>query len=152
MPQCGKSTEKRALGPRKSCQNRQDTAFRVASRKNSEGYKGKSLAKALEFPDGKWRRQTPLSERADGERRESDSFITCVFGIVLRSADSTTRPRYFLRVSEFFSDSDKILVGEALRAPRAGKTGQCGVRPRGGNILVPLGSENSVSVFPFFGT
>ena len=48
------------------------------------------------------------------------SFITCVFGIVLRSADysrcTETRPRYFLRVSEFFSDSDKILLAVAEAA------------------------------------
>ena len=51
---------------------------------------------------------------------KSGSFITCVFGIVLRSADysrcTETRPRYFLRVSEFFSDSDKILLAVAEAA------------------------------------
>ena len=135
-------------------QNRQDTTTveREHREKNSKGYKGKSLAKAWNFQaefGGAERRWTGKSGRRE---RESlcwctvvDSFITCVFGIVLRSADysrcTETRPRYFLRVSEFFSDSDKILAalsrahrGSGSRA-RAGKTGQCGVRPRGGNIL-----------------
>lgn len=61
---------------------------------------------------------------------ERDSFITCVFGIVLRSADSSTTTEASLllaRVGIFF-----LLLWQNSRA---GKTGQCGVRPRRGNIL-----------------
>ena len=69
---------------------------------------------------------------------KSGSFITCVFGIVLRSADSTHTLLHYeakasllhARVGIFFSD--KILVNS-----RRGKTtGQCGVRHGGDNILL----------------
>ena len=83
-----------ALGPRKKLPKSSRHNKLRASRKTSKDTKGKSLAKAW-VPIGEWRRDSPLPRAATAEERgrvgARDSFITCVFGIVLRSADSTVR-------------------------------------------------------------
>ena len=132
-----KKGRKKPLGPRKkscSSQNRQDTttvgakACGAEHREKTKDTKVNLCWRKLEkLPGGVSRRHSPLSAKSRTERARLHralhgvySFITCVFGIVLRSADysrcTETRPRYFLRVSEFFSDSDKILAAASTAA------------------------------------
>ena len=117
-----------ALGPRKKLPKSSRHNKLRASRKTSKDTKGKSLlAKAWVVPMGEWRRDSPLPRAATAEERgrvgARDSFITCVFGIVLRSADSTVRGlvtscacrNFFLTPTKFSRRENRPMWSETPR-------------------------------------